>query len=227
MSRELQASDGLPRQFRPAGWELQRWRRAMGRSSARRVFYLLKQIESDQSAQASHGAGCTIWLLKYRPYFRWVFEHGRVEPIKLYLVDCPMEMIPVAVWLWGRLADRFRLYGLSAFCLDPSPKVRRQVAKALRRLEAWMLLNEMAATCPSDAKIQWYATAKTTHRPFAERLRNYQLSVGGSRSPGEGTRSQMPFWTQNSSWERTPPKSASSIRRFLQRIQHWVRWGVS
>ena len=64
----------------------------------------------------------------------------------------------------------FGCTGWPAIAYDPSPQIRKHVAKALRRLEAWSLLDEMAAAYPDDDKIQWFANAPTTHRPFAERL---------------------------------------------------------
>jgi hypothetical protein len=193
-----------------------------------RVYDLLKQIETERAEQANSlsAAANITWLLKYRAEFRWVRDFGLLEPIKLYLIDCPPDMIPVGVWLWGKCADRFRLYGLSTFCDHSSPQVRRHVAKALRRLEAWALLAEMGATYPNDAKIQWYAWAPTMHRPFTERLKNYTTNVDDSHAGEVATPSRMPYWALEHSWEGTPPKSVAFIRRMLHRIRHWVRWGT-
>jgi hypothetical protein len=101
------------------------------------------------------------------------------------------------------------------------------VAKALRRAEAWALLDDMAEAYPLDPKIQWFATASIAHRPFHERLQNFARNVDESHAGEVFTPSRMPFWALDRSWERTPPKSREFIRRMLWRIRHWVRWGVS
>jgi hypothetical protein len=230
MPDDIVQSGMLPRQFSPSRRDRSRWRHASQRRSGQRTLILLDRIEAKQR-QLQEAAKCapanTTWLLPYRADLRWAIEHAYLEPIKLYMADCPEYMIPLGVWLWGKCADRFRLYGLSAFCHDPSPQVRRHVAKALRRLEAWSLLREMAATYPDDTRIQWFANVPTMHHSFAERLKNFTSNVDKSHADEVATPSRMPFWALERDWERTPPKSLDLIRRMLRRIRHWVRWDVS
>src|SRR3954469_24466337 len=229
MSGDVRGSDSLPRSFVATRRDRRRWRHAMKSSHTDRIYHLLKTVESDLLERTRRPADMrtATWLLKYRVNFRWVIQFGLLEPIKLYVADCPREMLPVAVWLWGRCANRFRLYGLSAFVNDPSPVVRKHLAKALRRLEAWTLLNEMAAAHPDDEKVQWFATARTSHRVFADRLQNFMTAVDSSRAEEVTLKSRMPFWSKDQSWERTPPTSVLFIRRMLVRIRRWVRLGVS
>ncbi len=195
-----------------------------------RTIKLLKRIDGDRKQRISVSGGSEIghaWLLPYRSSLRRAIARGRVSSIKIYLRDCPPEMIPLCVWLWGECADRFRLYGLGSLRHDASPRVRRSVAKALRRLEAWSLLNEMAAAYPDDQKVQWFATAATLRRSFPDRLKNYKLHIDDSHLGEVVTPSSMPFWARDLSWDYTPPKSVLLIRRMLRRIRHWVRWGVT
>jgi hypothetical protein len=110
---------------------------------------------------------------------------------------------------------------------DPSPQLRKHVAKALRRLEAWVWLDEMARANSDNPKIQNYSRSRITHRPFRERLSNYVQSVDDSHAGDVVTPSRMPYWAMEKSWEYTPPKSRDLIRRLLRRIRHWVRWGVT
>jgi hypothetical protein len=121
------------------------------------------------------------------------------------------------------------LYGLPPFRFDPSPQIRKHVAKALRRAEAWVLLDDMARAFPSDAKVQWFACANlpASKRSFAERLHNFAQHVDDSHVGEVYTPSRMPFWALERRWDRTAPKSVVLIRRMLRRIRHWVRWGVS
>ena len=131
----------------------------------------------------------------------------------------------IFIWLLSQAADRFRLRGISDFCYDPSPQVRKHVAKALRRLEAWWLLQEMARAFPDDATVQWFAHAPLSHRPFPDRLRNFVRNVDDSHADEVVTPSRMPFWRLEREWEGRGPKSVWYIRVMLWRIRRWVRGG--
>jgi hypothetical protein len=199
-------------------------RAAAAKALPDRTMKMLRRIEA---VAASGRVTNRTWLLKYRSELRWAAQSALVDPIRVYSSSCPPEMIPLGVWMWGKCVDRFRLYGLAVYCHHSSPQVRRHVAKILRRVEAWALLNEMAAAYPDDAKIQWYAGAPTTGRSFAKRLKRFTSGVDKSHADEVATPSRMPFWAIESFWTYTPPKSVAVIRRMLRRIQHWVRWGTT
>jgi hypothetical protein len=231
--RELPES----RNYTPSNALCRRWHWRHIRRSIRKspTFKSLRRIElaSDQLREkADTDLGKRTWLLPFRDELRQLLAgfdsrfDGEVEVVRYYLLNCPRTMIAICLWLEGEFSDRRRLYDLKTFRNDPSPQIRRHIAKALRRLEAWSLLREMAAADRDDARIQWYATAPTTHAPFAERLKKYKRCVDDSHAGEVATPSRMPFWTGVSSWERTPPKSGAYIRRMLRRIRFWVRWGV-
>jgi hypothetical protein len=173
------------------------------------------------------------WLLPHRTTLRQIYAEfhpyyncDEVNIVRWYMTDCPLEMLPICIWLIGKCADRFRLYGIAHYRHHRWSRVRIQVAKALRRSEAWALLREMAASYPDDARIQWYANSPSTHRSFLERLSAFTRGIDDSHAGEVVTPSQMPFWSIEKSWDYTPPKSVALIRRMLRRIQHWVRWGV-
>jgi hypothetical protein len=228
MPDDFHATEFLPREFAPTPRDRRRWRLlSTNLRSQRRTFRLLKRLELERPeamSSAAHRAAPHAWLLPYRNDLRQAIEHARLEPIKLYLTQCPPAMVPIAIWLWGKCADRFRLYGLSAFCYDRSPMVRKHLAKALWRLEAWSLLDEMVRTFPDDEKIRWFANAPISHGPFEKRLKNFTRNVDDSHAGEVATPSRMPFWAAERAWDYTPPKSVALIRRMLQRIRHWVRW---
>jgi hypothetical protein len=208
-----------------------------GYLASTKAFKLLKQIEAEQQhvSDPSHGRdGSLFWLLPFRDEIRERFSGdsavcgpGEAETIHYYLSYCPAGMVPICIWLISRCATRFRLFGISNFVCNSSPKTRKHVAKALRRLEAWTLLEEMATLYPDDAKVQWFAHAHTTSRPFRERLANFSRNLDDSHADEVYTPSRMPFWSLERSWEFTAPKSVVLIRRMLRRIRHWVRWGES
>jgi hypothetical protein len=201
------------------------------------AFKLLKTIEAacDEASRSNvHTNSLQSWLLAHREELHDVYagfnphcNGGEVAVVRWYMASCPLEMLPICIWLLGKCADRFRLYGLQEYRHHQSPRVRREVAKALRRVEAWAFLSDMAATYPDDARIQWFATAPNTHRPFGQRLARFKKSVDDSHAGEVVTPSRMPYWSIEKSWDYTPPKSVELIRRMLRRIRHWVRWGVN
>jgi hypothetical protein len=96
------------------------------------------------------------------------------------------------------------------------------VAKALRRLEAWSLLDEMAAADPDNARIQYYAKAPITHRPFRERLSRFSSRLDHSLVAEAAGPSRMPYWSLYTPWQGKPSKSVEFIREILWRIRRWV-----
>jgi hypothetical protein len=226
MSSGERVSDLLSQKYAADDYQLSRWGRVIPYPRDTALLNLLRRIDAERSRSRMEDTNSN-WLLKYRTEIRNAISSGSIDTIRLYLCRCPSEMVPVCVWLWGKCVDRFRLYGLSRFCHSSSQQVRRHVAKTLRRVEAWALLDEMAVAYPDDTRIRWYATAPTTHRPFTKRLKKFTANVDDSHADEVHTPSQMPYWTSEETWERTPPKSLDLIRRILRRIQHWVHWGVS
>jgi hypothetical protein len=211
----------------PTRWH---WSRDIRRSP---TYKLLQRIEAASVRMQEKGAADTSnrnWLLPYRRELRRLlagfdsrYDKTEIDVVRCYLLACPQSMIAICVWLMGEFSDRKHLHGLTIFRHDPSPQIRRHIAKALRRLEAWSYLRDMADANRDDARIQWFATAPTPHAPFAKRLENYKRCVDDSHAGEVATPSRMPFWTGVRSWERTPPKSVVYIRRMLRRIRRWVR----
>lgn len=187
----------------------------------------LSRHRQELAAAAGSQSLPTTWLLPFRKDFRRVIQRGDLYAIRLYFVACPREMEPICVWLFGKCTNRYQLYELTHRIHDPSAQMRRHIARALRRLEAWELLREMAQASPADATIQWIANKASGRRAFVERLKDFTLNVDNSHANEVATPSRMPFWALERNWEQTPPKSLDLIRRVLRRIRHWVRWGVS
>jgi hypothetical protein len=187
-----------------------------------------------EAAKCGGSTGLRSWLSPYRQDLRGIYadfnpncNEGETGIIRWYMTSCPLEMLPICIWLLGKCSNRFRLYGIGSYRHHVWSRVRVQVAKALRRSEAWKLLKDMAATYPYDARIEWYASAPNTPRPFGERLSQFAKTIDDSHAGEVVTPSRMPYWAMEKSWDYSPPKSIAAIRRMLRRIRHWVRWGVS
>jgi hypothetical protein len=201
------------------------------------VFKLLKRMEAASEHAESlrrHDLKHRLWTLPFRRELRLLFAGydtrvnvGEVDIVRSYLLTCPPAMIPICVWLIGHFRSGMPIHELASLRHSLSPSVRRHLAKTLRRLEAWSLLRVMAGENPNDDRIQWFATAPTTHRPFLERLEIFAASLDDSHAGEVATPSRMPYWEHHHRWTYTPPKSVATIRHFLRRIRHLVRWGVT
>ena len=212
------------------------WRRWATYYRKTSTFNLLKQLEAEceQSSQATAGGAQTnFWLLPFRARFRAIIAASKkerwqveAEAIRYYMAYCPPGMIPICVWLIGKCCDRFHSYPLSQICRHQSSQYRKHIAKALRRLEEWWMLDDLAHLYPYDPRLQRLAAPTITDRPFRQRLSQYVQSVDDSHAGEVVTPSRMPYWAQNDFWTLTPPKSVLFIRRMLRRIRHLVRWGV-
>jgi hypothetical protein len=195
-----------------------------------RIFRLLVYIDAERRklvAAADSERLEPTWLLPFRHTFRQIEASGRIGSIKRYLNTCPPEMVPLCVWLIARQADRSRLWGLDHEWDHPSAQVRWHVAKALRRTDAWRVVEEMARRDPHNERLQRLALSPDIRRPFSARLQAYKLDVDDSHAGEVVTPSRMPYWAREHEWEYTPPKSRDLIRRMLRRIRHWVRWGTA
>ncbi len=207
--------------YAPAAKRIKKWRRLVRWSGTARLTSLLRAIEREQAARPP-AERPTGWLLPWRSQFRRLAD---VEPaaIRLYLLDCPDRMTPIAVWMLGRCATRLQHFDLFEFSIDASRATRTHAARALRRVEAWEKVARLSEASPGDRRIAWYAHAPTTKRVFAARLQNFAEHVDQSRAAEASGPSRMSLWFADLDWVRHPPKSVALIREILQRIHRLVR----
>src|SRR4029079_14455111 len=80
--------------------------------------------------------GKRTWLLPFRRELRRLlagfdsrYDKAEIDVVRCYLLTCPQPMIAICVWLLGEFSDRRHLSELKTFRHDPSPQLRRHVAK--------------------------------------------------------------------------------------------------
>jgi hypothetical protein len=216
--------------FCPDATRISRWRKIAKRRRENDVDILLQRIEArcaELVELIAYDEWPVGWLLPYRADFRKLAGRTPSATIQLYLTACADEMKPLGVWLLGKCVNRFMLLSVPDFRWDFSEKVRKQVARTLWRLEAWHLLDEMAAEFPNDEKVQWYAAVRSRRpaQPIGNRLRRFSEHVDHSHAADLVGPSRMSFWSRFDPWEGRPPKSVAQIREILERIHRWVRGG--
>jgi hypothetical protein len=106
---------------------------------------------------------------------------------------------------------------------DPDPRVRREVARSLRRLGQWTELESMAN---DDQDVRVRAVAgffATTRRDHSQKLRRFVVHGGGEIfEPGRYT-SHMPVFMIQPVGPGKPAKTRNLIRRILEHIRELVR----
>lgn len=134
--------------------------------------------------------------------------------------DGPQELVQLAVWALGRCAGAIGISAVASLINDIRPAVRKEVARALRRMGGWAELRVMAAQ-DADIRVRRLALAAEP-TPFADRLGRFVDDQVQRRATTEPPKtSRMRFWL-NTRLERHPPKSISLIRRLLRRIRRLV-----
>lgn len=191
------------------------------RERARRFFDHLKELSADAlSKQASNPS---TRLLSCRDGFRRVLRDNPVDVISGHLYDPDPLIRSVAIWLLSQSANRCQLLSIDDYYDDPSPMVRKHVAKALYRLEALQPLQDMARDFPEDAAVRWFAQPRPNELDFTEWLRRFAGHVDPSTAESAARSEPMTLWTRFEDWFLTPPKSRRYIRRILLRIHNAVR----
>jgi hypothetical protein len=215
-------------EFKPSAAQLKSWRAKVGTydTDTTRLLDVATEEHNWRVAKLAGGEWNIGWLMSYRVGLRRVIEKPDIARILLFLAECPREMRPLGVWLLGQCADRNRLHNLRYFCGDPSPKVRKHVARALRRNSAWHLLAAMARAFPNDPivrQIHSKANEPITKRPFAARLKSYTRNVDDSHAAEAVGSSRMPYWSRYTPWQGRPAKSLEFIRSILLHIRRLLR----
>lgn len=219
--------DGIrsARSMQAVAREASPWRKLFTHRRQHWITLVLEELEGrhfELLASRPAAAKRATWLLSYRDLFRQLADGKYAPAFHAYLAKCPVEMTPLGVWLLSRCGDRCNLRGLGDFANHSSEAVRRHVARALRRLEAWPELAAMAKVYPGNDRIQWYANASIIKRSHEERLRSLAQIMDHSNAPAAAGPSHMPLWFRDLDWLRRPPKSIEYIRTLLARIHRLV-----
>jgi hypothetical protein len=168
--------------------------------------------------------GETATLFRYRDNFRRITRERPVSALVVCLASGPREMRQLAIWLLGRMGNRRTVAAIAQLGRDPDPSVRKEVAKALRRLDGWRYLRAMAETDPHP-RVRRYANEEPP-KLFPDRLRRYladDVRRTGAKSDSQAPLPQSTVATVT--LDGRPPKSSWFIARVLRRIHCLVLKG--
>lgn len=128
----------------------------------------------------------------------------------------------LAIWLLGRIGNRYTATLVSSLGNDGDVRVRKEVAKALRRLKAWVELREIAAR-EDDPVVRRFATqAEIPHREFSERMTRFlDNDVEVVEQRHEADPATKSLHVNTTIGDGTPPRSRWYIRLILEHIR-WL-----
>lgn len=170
-------------------------------------------------AVVRHFATGPWWLWRYRDAFRDIVAAASPTTlVYIALVTRDDGVRRLAIWLRGRMRTGTALDSLAVLARSRSELVRRELVRALRRLQAWNWLRRIAQYDPSP-RVRAFAarrSLRTPLGPLARRLRSF------ARLPTAPTRPSL-YVHRDVELRLRPPKPADLLRRLLQRIHDLVR----
>jgi len=145
------------------------------------------------------------------PGLVWCVKYGDLDTRRL------------AIWLLGRIGNRYTTSLISALRDDPDVCIRKEVVRALRRLRAWAVLREIAVS-ENDPVVRRLATrAEVPRRDFSERMAKFLDNEIDNVAQADGTAPGVrPLYMNTAIGEGTPPKS----RWYMRLVLEHIRWLV-
>jgi hypothetical protein len=183
-------------------------------SSGSRTLKLLTEIYDSCAACADQS-----WPFSVRKQIKQVQDLNASALLCLVVerTDDPTVRI-LAIWLRGRCGGSLGTASLAKFAHHPDDQIRKEVARALKRMGAWAQLREMAENDTSE-RIRRMATSEPS-RPYRDRLSDFsrrfpRVNVASVKQP-------LFVSPQLELGQGRPPKSRSVIRMILERIHRIV-----
>jgi hypothetical protein len=208
----------VPRQFRALYWSDNQYRfrrkRYVAGSSDIRMLRVLTAIRDARPQSADR-----FWLVRQRELIRQAQALGRKRIIS-WVIETTKDpaLRTLAIWLRGRWGGTLGIKSVAAFAKHRDEQTRKEVARALRRLGAWVELREMAESDLSE-RVRRMATPRLA-RPFEGRLTDFTRHVAARPV----TPHELPLFVSPevdlSQGKR--PKPGWFIRLILERIHRLV-----
>ena len=156
------------------------------------------------------------WLLPLRDRIRQPPAVGATQTLGSVIKSTQDPVLRVlAIWLRGRCGRSAGTRLLTKFSKHPDFQTRKEAVRALRRMEAWALLREIAKN-DSNARIRRLATPGPS-RSYRDRLSVFASHV--TRLEIEPAKGPLFVSSTFDPAQGRQPKSSSTIRAILERIR--------
>ena len=192
-----------------------RWRMGASDIAANRF---LKQLVATRAKAKNEGVAPRK-LIACRGDFRRILSAYTTAGLLQSLQSDSDEEQRIALWLLGRAHDRSVVSAVHLFSSAKPKSLRREAVRALRRLEAWAELRQIAKF-DFDEQIRRIATPRKS-RDFSSRLSQFTGDV--QTSAVEPPRPEFRLLTDLNPLGSGRPKSTDWIARLLRHIHFLVR----
>lgn len=179
----------------------------------------LERIVTTRRASADDGAPPPR-LVEFRGEFRALASCRPIGGLVECLKSGDRELQALALWVLGRCGRNGGLSAVAVFRRHEDASIRREAARALRRLGGWPALESMALHDP-DARVRRLATCPPPS-DFTERLARFTRTA--RKAPTRvAERPRMALFARIPLGPGQPAKSREFIRRILEHIRYLVR----
>jgi hypothetical protein len=159
------------------------------------------------------------WLCRFRPAIREIRRLNETAVLTQVVNRTSIREVRIlAIWLRGRCGGHLGTDSIAQYATSADATVRKEVVRALVRMNAWGKLAEIAKR-ERDPRIRQLATSRSS-ADFRVRLDRFAVHV----TPAEVTGPTQSFYVSPNvefgKWH--PAKSIEYIRQILQRIRNLV-----
>jgi hypothetical protein len=154
-------------------------------------------------------------LLAFRADFRRIASRGSIAGLFMCVDHRNLDVVRLGIWLMGRTRSKAAISEVSRFIAHPDPRVRREAARALRRLGGWARLRDVAFR-DSDPRMRRLATARRP-KPFQQRMQQLARSI--SAVPTDVETAPAELYVKLPLGAGRLPRTAAVIRAILERIR--------
>jgi len=190
-------------------------RRFLLTSEHKADYWFVSELHSRRRIARAAGQA-TESLLASRPRFRDIIRHERITGLFWCVESREPDVVRLAIWLMGRIRAGVPISEIMPYCHSPDLRIRREVARALRRLNAWAELRAIAED--DDPRVRQLAVQRPA-APFATRLARVTIAAAAPEAP----RARPAFFARLPFGPERPLKTPEFIRAMLERIRQLVR----
>lgn len=158
-------------------------------------------------------------LVQFRGDFRAIVYWRPITGLVECLKSERRELQRLALWLIGRCGKNRGASAVAVFRRHEDPLLRREAARALRRLGGWPALQTMALHDP-DPRVRLLATCAPPPE-FTARFSRFTQTVR-EVTPALGHKARMPLFVRFSIGPGKAAKTREAIRRLLEHIRYLV-----
>jgi len=166
-----------------------------------------------------------VSLMRFRRDFRRIIRQGPVPSLIWCLQYGEPGIRQLVIWLLGRIRNRHTANVIFRKGRTSHPEIRKEAAKALRRMGAWQPLRELGEAEQHPRVLAYIKEPETPE--FSNRLDRFVENVRRIGPVGKDRMNVIQDLVMPCPLDQgTPPKPEWAIGKILQRIRCFVMKGI-